>query len=262
MPAIGFGTWLIVPNRKAKVAVLDALEAGYRLIDTAMVYGNEKGVGEAIDETHLERKSIFVTTKLWNHDQGYDKTFRAFSRSLELLGLDYVDLYLIHWPGNDKRLESWRALTEIQASGRAKAIGVSNFTIAHLIELAKLSDAIPAVNQVELHPYVYADQKDLLAYCRQQGIVVEAYSPLAHGQRFKNDPVLKSIAQKYGKSPAQVVLRWCLQHGTVPLPKSTNPEHMHDNLDVFDFELNAEEMGEINTLSDGTRTFWDPTKIR
>lgn len=266
IPMVGFGTWEIVPNNRAKAAVSDALDAGYRLLDTAKVYGNEKGVGDAIRQTSVARKDIFLTTKLWQGEQGYTKALKAFETSLRLLGTDYVDLYLIHWPGgNGDRHESWRAFTEIQETGRAKAIGVSNFTVDHLRQLKKRSSVIPAVNQVEFHPYLYKAQTELLAYCAQEGIVVEAYSPLAHGLlrsgRFKSEPVFLEIGERYGKSSAQVVLRWCVQHGTVPLPKTTNREHMHDNIDIFDFELTPAEMTAINNLSDGTRVCWDPNRI-
>ncbi len=266
MPTIGFGTWEIVPNGRAKTTILDALDAGYRLIDTAKIYGNEKGVGDAVHETSVRREDIFVTTKLWQGEQGYDSAHKAFNTSLRLLGLDYIDLYLIHWPGGrGDRHESWRAMTELYESGRSKAIGVSNFTVAHLQELKDSSDIIPAVNQIEFHPYLYDQQRQLLDYCREQGIIVQAYSPLVHGitdkGQFKDEAVLIQVGQNYGKSPAQVILRWCLQHGTVPLPKTTNPEHMHENIDVFDFELTASEMEQINHLSDDTRACWDPNKV-
>lgn len=266
MPAIGLGTWEIVPNRKAKSAVLTALDAGYRLIDTAKIYGNEKGIGDGLSEASVERKDIFITTKLWQGEQGYDKAHKAFNTSLKLLGTGYIDLYLIHWPGGSgDRHESWRALTEIYGSGYAKAIGVSNFTVRHLEQLKQSSAVTPTVNQVEFHPYIYKQQGQLLEYCRTEGIVIEAYSPLAHGliknQHVKDPTVLAEIGARYGKSAAQVVLRWCVQHGTVPLPRSVNPEHTHDNIDIFDFELSSVEIEQINNLSDGTRTCWDPSNI-
>jgi diketogulonate reductase-like aldo/keto reductase len=260
MPAIGFGTWKIFPNGHAKKATLEALEAGYRHIDTARIYGNEKGVGQAIRESGIPREDIFVTTKLWNGDQGYDKSFKAFDKSLARLGMEYVDLYLMHWPVPEKRLESWRAMTEMYKSGRAKAIGVSNFLIRHLEELLAASDTTPAVNQVEFHPFLYENLIGLLDYCKHKGIVFEAYSPLAHG-KITDTKVLPVIAKKHGKSTAQVILRWCLQHGTVPLPKSTNPEHIKQNLEIFDFELTPQEMEQINDLSNGTRTSWNPEEI-
>lgn len=260
IPAIGFGTWKIFPGLPTTKAVLDALAAGYRLIDTARIYGNENGVGKAIRQSALPRSEIFVTTKLWNASQGYKRAHRAFDNSLKRLGLDYVDLYLIHWPVSGKRLESWRALEEIYASGRARAIGVSNFTARHLEELAEHSSITPAVNQVEFHPFLYKDQEELLRYCKQHKIIVEAYSPLAHAHRLQ-DPTLADIAKKYQQSSAQILLRWAIQHGTVPLPKSTHPERIHENLDIFNFELSDQDMKTINELSDGTRTCWNPENM-
>jgi diketogulonate reductase-like aldo/keto reductase len=260
MPAIGFGTWKIFPNGHAKKATLEALSAGYRHIDTARIYGNEKGVGQAVRESGIAREELFITTKLWNGDQGYDKALKAFDKSLGRLGMDYVDLYLMHWPVPDKRQESWRAMEEMYKSGRARAIGVSNFLVRHLEELAAASNTVPAVNQVEFHPFLYEDLISLLDYCKQKGIVFEAYSPLAHG-KVTDVTVLPAIAKKHGKSTAQIILRWCLQHGTVPLPKSTNPEHIKQNLEVFDFELTPAEMEQINDLSSGTRTAWNPENM-
>lgn len=261
MPAIGFGTWQIYPNGRARRAVDEALNAGYRLIDTARIYGNERGVGRAIRErTDIERKDIFVTTKLWNSDHGYDEAIEAHGKSLKRLGTDYTDLYLIHWPVAGKRQDSWQGLCELYKTGRTKAIGVSNYTIAHLEELMARSDIVPAVNQIEFHPYLYEEQAPLLEFCKRHNIVIEAYSPLAHGRK-NGDDKLSEMAVKYGKSHAQLILRWCLQHGTVPLPKTTNPEHMKENINIHDFELSGSEMTVINGLSDGTRTCWDPTII-
>lgn len=260
IPGIGFGTWQILLNNRAKSAVIEALDAGYRLIDTARIYGNEKGVGSGIRESSVAREQIFVTTKLWTSDHGYEKAHGAFDDSLARLGLKYIDLYLIHWPGSDKRLEAWRALEEIYKSGRAKSIGVSNYTVAHLEELLANSKIAPVVNQIEFHPLIYDQQKEVLEFCKRKGIVVEAYSPLMRG-RHLDIPVFKKIGHKHGKSSAQVVLRWCIQHDTLPLPKSSHPERIHENLDVFDFELTDKEMKSINALSNGTRTTWDPTKV-
>lgn len=257
MPAIGFGTWKIFPNGRAKHATEAALKAGYRLIDTARIYGNERGVGQAIRGSGVPRQEIFVTTKLWNNKQGFDSAHKAFNDSLKRLGLDFVDLYLLHWPVTGKRLDSWRALEEIYASGRARSIGVSNFTVRHLIELLENSNVLPAVNQVEFHPFLYKEQRELLEFCKQHNILVEAYSPLAHGHRL-NDPLLAKIARKHGKSSAQIVLRWAIQHGTLPLPKSTNPERQSENLAIFDFLLSDTEMKAINGLSDDMRTCDDP----
>lgn len=260
IPSVGFGTWQIFPNGRAKTAVLSALEAGYRHVDTARIYGNEHGVGQAIKQSGLERKDVFVTTKLWSQSQGYDKAHKAFKNSLKRLDMEYVDLYLIHFPTNKLRLESWRAFEEIYKSGKAKSIGVSNFTVSHLSELMDKYSVVPAVNQVEFHPFLYKDQIELLEFCKKHGIVLEAYSPLAHGN-ITDEIVLPPIAKKHDKSVAQVILRWCLQHGTLPLPKSTDPEHMKANLDIFNFELSESEMHAIDELSDGTRTCWDPTDV-
>ena len=260
MPAVGFGTWQLLPGRTTKQAVTFALETGYRLIDTARIYGNEGSVGKVVNASGISRSQLFITTKLWNASQGYDKAHRAFNNSLKRLDQNYIDLYLIHWPSVTKRAESWRALTEIYKSGRAKNIGVSNYTVKHLQELMTQSDVIPAVNQVEFHPFLYEEQKELLEFCQQHGIVVEAYSPLAHGKK-TDSIVLPAIAQKYDKSSAQVILRWCVQHGTVPLPKSSNPQHIRDNLQIFDFELTNAEMQQVNSLSDGTRTCWNPSNM-
>jgi diketogulonate reductase-like aldo/keto reductase len=257
IPSIGFGTWKILP---AKKAVKEALAAGYRLIDTARIYGNERGVGKAIRESGIAREDIFLTTKLWNSSQGYDKALDAFDKSLDRLRTDYADLYLIHWPVTDKREESWKALEKINKSRRARAIGVSNYTVRHLEELLADCDIVPAVNQVEFHPFLYEEQKELLAYCKGKGILVEAYSPLAHGQK-TDTKVTAEIARKYGKSSQQVILRWCIQHGTVPLPKSTDSAHIASNLDILDFELTDSEMERINGLSDGTRTCWNPNDM-
>ncbi len=260
MPGIGFGTWKIRLNSNAKKAVTEALKAGYRLVDTAHVYGNEKGVGQAINQSGLARSDIFVTTKVWNGDQGHQKALQAFDESLKKLGLDYIDLYLIHWPVTGKRQDTWRALEEIHQSSRARAIGVSNYTVRHLQELMNTNKIVPAVNQVEFHPFIYEDQRELLEFCKNHEIVVEAYSPLAHGLRLQ-DPTLSRLAEKHHKTNGQIMLRWAVQHGTVPLPKSTNPIHIKENLSIFDFELSAEDMTSINNLSDGDRTCWDPSKM-
>lgn len=260
IPAIGFGTWKIRLNGSAQRAVAEALQAGYRHIDTARIYGNEKGVGRAIGASGIDRKEIFVTTKLWNGDQGHDSALKAFDGSLRRLGMEYVDLYLIHFPVTGKRQESWKALEQIYKSGRAKAIGVSNYTVKHLEELLASSSVVPAVNQVEFHPFLYQDQEPLLKFCKSRGILVEAYSPLAHGKRI-DEPLVGEIAAKYGKSNAQILLRWAVQQGTVPLVKSTHHERIVENLQIFDFRLADNDMQAINNLSHGTRTFWDPTNV-
>jgi methylglyoxal/glyoxal reductase len=247
IPPIGYGTWKIVLNGRAKRAVLEALKAGYRLIDTARIYGNEKGVGAAIRESGIPRGDIFLTTKLWNWDQGYDRAFQAFDASCKRLDVDYLDLYLIHRPSSDRRRESWDALQEIYKNGRAKSIGVSNYRVEHLQELLAGSDLLPAVNQIEFHPFVYKEQVPIVEFCHDKGIVVEAYSPFARGDAI-DDPTINSIAERVSKTPAQVMLRWAIQHGTVPIPKSSNPKRMRQNLQVFDFELPNGVMRTLNNL--------------
>lgn len=249
MPQIGFGTWQIENGDQARAAVAEALAAGYRLIDTAKIYGNEESVGEAFGASGLPREEVFITTKLWNSDHGYANAHAAFEASLRSLGLDYVDLYLIHWPTDDARgrQESWRGLCEIHKQGWAKSIGVSNFTVEHLQGILDISNVVPAVNQILFHPFTYKEQRDLLEFCRQYGIIVQAYSPLARG-RDMDHPTITAIAEKYRKSPAQIMLRWAIQHGTVPIPKSSSPERMRENLDIFNFELSAEDIEAMDNL--------------
>lgn len=260
MPTIGFGTWEITPDTAAEAAVRLALEAGYRHIDTAKIYGNERGVGKAIRESGIAREEIFVTTKLWNSAHAYDDALHAIDESLKNLQMDYVDLYLIHWPESETRNEAWRALVDIYKSGKAKSIGVSNYTVRHLEQLLKESDAVPMVNQVEFHPFIYEEQKVLIDYCHERDIVVEAYSPLARLAKTRR-PEIDDIAKRTGKTASQVVLRWCLQHGTVPLPRSQNPEHIRENLAVYDFELDDKDMKTLDSLYDGERVTWNPTNI-
>lgn len=250
IPAIGFGTWQIAGGDETVKAVSEALNAGYRLIDTAKIYGNERGVGEAIRISHVPREEVFVTTKLWPSDFGYDSAKQAFVGSLRRLGLAYIDLYLMHWPSHDKdrRRDAWRALCEIYKDGRAKAIGVSNYDIEHLEEVLSTSDIVPAVNQIEFHPYIYEKQEPVLKKCAQHKIIVEAYSPLSRGLGLNNITV-NDVAELTGRTPAQVVLRWALQHDTVPIPKSATPERIHDNIKVFDFELSSEDMRRLDDLS-------------
>lgn len=259
IPAIGFGTWQIDPWKTAD-AVSAALKMSYRLIDTAKIYGNEHGVGEAVRTSGIDRNDIFVTTKLWNSDQGYDRAKQAFAQSLERLGLDYVDLYLIHWPGSGERLNSWRALSELYKTGQAKAVGVSNFMVPHLEELLKNSDLVPAVNQVELHPFIYQQVRPVLEFCKEHEIVVEAYSPLARGGSQLNHPAISDVAQRNDVTNAQVMLRWAIQHNTVPIPKSSYPDRMRENLGALDFSLSEEDMFQLDNLS-GDRTTWDPTSV-
>ncbi len=258
MPVIGLGVWQ-AKGDEAVQAVEWALEAGYRLIDSAKIYGNEREVGRAIRRSGIKREELFVTTKLWNSDQGYESAMRAFDVSLEALGLDYIDLYLIHWPISQFRKESWRALERIASSGRCRAIGVCNYTIEHLEELRKYSTIKPAINQVEFHPFLY--QNELLEYCQKNNIQLEAYSPLVHGERL-SDVRITEIAKRNNKSNAQVMLRWGIQHGTVVIPKSINSNRIKENIDIFDFELGKEEMQILDSLNEDFRTCWDPTDVK
>jgi diketogulonate reductase-like aldo/keto reductase len=251
IPPIGFGTWQL-SGKKAQEAVKNAISSGYKLIDTAYIYGNEHEVGSAIEQSDVSRKELFITTKVWTSDLGYETTLTAFDESLDRLGLDYLDLYLIHWPGHDEKLrqESWKALSELLSSGKSKSIGVSNFSQEQIEQLAQANEQKPAVNQIEFHPFIYKRQKPTLDYCVKQGIVVEAYSPLAQAQQMKNE-VIAGIAELHKKSVAQVMLRWAIQHGTVPIPRSSNPERIAQNLDVFDFKLSESDMEAMNNLSTG-----------
>lgn len=257
MPQLGFGVWQI-PDDEAQVAVRNALEAGYRSIDTAAAYENEEGVGKALAASAIARDELFVTTKLWNSDQGYDSTLRAFDTSLTKLGLDHVDLYLIHWPVPevDKYVETWKAFEKIYAEGRAKAIGVSNFHPAHIQRLLSETSVAPAVDQVELHPHL--QQAELRAFNSRHNIVTEAWSPLGQGKGLLEDPKLAAIAAKYGTSPAQVVLRWHIELGNVAIPKSVTPSRIKENIDIFDFELDAEDLSAIGAMDSGDRLGPDP----
>ncbi|MFH8686241.1 aldo/keto reductase [Streptomyces anulatus] len=259
VPQLGFGVFQ-VPDDETTAAVSAALEAGYRSIDTAAIYGNEVGVGRALAASGIPREELFVTTKLWNADQGYDATLAAFDASLAKLGLDYVDLYLIHWPtpAHDLYPESWRALEKLAADGRIRAAGVSNFQPAHLRRLLETGTLVPAVNQIELHPGL--QQAELRAFHAEHGIATEAWSPLAQGALLTEE-ALVSIAERHGKSPAQVVLRWHLQLGNVVIPKSVTPERIRQNIDVFDFELSAADMDAVAALDRGMRTGPDPDTL-
>jgi diketogulonate reductase-like aldo/keto reductase len=262
MPVIGLGVFQTTPGPETRQAVAWALESGYRLIDTAAMYGNEADVGEAIRASGIPRKEVFVTTKLWHRDHGYDSAKRACRKSLDLLGLDYIDLYLIHWPQANSpsdRLDSWRALEELKAEGICRAVGVSNYSIRHLTELAAHAHYAPAVNQVEFHPFVY--DPELIDYCQQRNIQLEAYSPLTRNRRLE-DPTLAAVAREHARSPAQILIRWGLQHGFVEIPKSIRIERIQENARVFDFSLTAEEMARLDALRDRRRvTQWDPETI-
>ena len=278
IPQLGLGVWQTRAGATCEAAVLAALQAGYRHIDTAAMYGNEESVGAAIRMSGIPRKNIFVTTKLWNSDHG--NPGRALDTSLRKLKLDYVDLYLIHYPVRERR-QSWRALEALQAEGKARSIGVSNFTIRHLTELLAETKTVPAVNQVEFHPYLY--QRDLLDFCAGEGIVVEAYSPLTKGTRL-SDPKLVAVAKKYSqagprsaapwsqlplvdrlsrrsetKSTAQILIRWALQHGLAVIPKSANRRRIFEDANVFDFEITPKDMELLDRFNEDLRTCWDPT---
>ncbi len=260
MPQLGFGVWQ-VPDDEAVKAVGTALEAGYRSIDTAAIYGNEKGTGRAIADSGIPRDELFVTTKLWNGHQGYDKTLRAFDSSLQKLGLDYVDLYLIHWPtpARDRYVDTYKAFEKIYAEGRAKSIGVSNFLPEHLHRLLGETSIIPAVNQIELHPHL--QQNESRALHAEQGIATEAWSPLGQGKGLLDVPALGVIAQKHGRTPAQVVLRWHVQIGNVVIPKSVTPSRIRENFDIFSFELDTEDMAAIAALNEDRRLGSNPAEM-
>ncbi|WP_322982782.1 aldo/keto reductase [Streptomyces sp. S584] len=260
MPQLGFGVWQ-VPDDEATAAVTTALEAGYRSIDTAAIYGNEAGTGKALATTDVPREELFVTTKLWNSEQGHDSTLRAFDASLDKLGLEYVDLYLIHWPvpAKDAYVDTYKAFERILADGRAKSIGVSNFLPEHLERLLGETSVVPAVNQIELHPQL--QQAEARAFHAEHGIVTEAWSPLGSGKGLLEVPTVVAVARKHGRSPAQVVLRWHLQTGHVVIPKSVTPSRIAENIDVFGFELDADDLAAFAALDEGKRIGSNPAEV-
>ena len=258
IPNIGFGTWRIRDQAECITAVKAALKAGYRHIDTAQIYGNEAFIGKALKNSDVKRSDLFITTKIYNDNMWWTDLIPSFDQSLKNLKTEYIDLLLLHFPVTELRRPAWRLMEQLTQSGRAKAIGVSNYTIKHLEELLKESSIKPAVNQVELH--VYLQQPELVAFCQKHDILVEAYSPLAHGYGLDN-PTLIEIGKQYGKSPAQVMIRWCLEQGTVPLPKSALPTHIKENIDVFDFALSKADLQKIRKLEQDYRTCWDPTHV-
>ena len=261
IPQLGFGVFQVDPDETERI-VADALEVGYRHIDTAAIYGNEEGVGRAIAKSGIPRDELFITTKLWNSDQGTESAHAAIDTSLEKLGLDYVDLYLIHWPtpARDTYVESWKTLAKIRESGRARSIGVSNFLVPHLERIISETDIVPAVNQIELHPA--GQQAEVAAFSRQHGIHIEAWGPLGQGKYpLLEEPVVTTAAEAHGKTPAQVVIRWHLQTGNIVFPKSNRRERMVENFDVLDFELSNTELATITALERGGRVGSHPNDV-
>ncbi len=255
MPWLGLGVFQTEEGDEVLQAVEVALKAGYRHIDTAAIYQNEQGVGQALGASDVPREDVFVTTKVWNTDQGFDSTLRAFEQSQEKLNLDYVDLYLVHWAVKGKYTDTWKALEKLYQDGLVKAIGVSNFEPHHLEDIFKICDIKPMVNQVELHPWF--PQKPLHDFCKQHHIQIEAWGPLSRGQAL-NEPTVKAIADKHGKSPAQVFIRWELQSEIVTIPKSVKPGRIQGNAEVYDFELDAEDMVQMASMDQNKRLGPDP----
>ncbi|MCO0597310.1 aldo/keto reductase [Peribacillus butanolivorans] len=258
MPQLGFGVFKVKNGSETVESVKKAIEVGYRSIDTAAVYENEEGVGQAIRESGISREELFITSKVWNTDQGYETTLQAFDDSLKRLGLEYLDLYLIHWPGKDKYLETWKALEKLYNEGKVKSIGVSNFHVHHLEKLLANSEIKPVVNQIELHPLL--TQVEIRDYCDKHDIKVEAWSPLGRGSLIE-EPTINHIAKKHGKSSAQVLIRWHLQHEIVVIPKSITPSRIEENAQVFDFSLSLNEMNQIDALNKNERFGSNPDEI-
>lgn len=256
IPILGLGVYQAESGSETETAVRVALEVGYRHIDTARAYNNEQDVGRAIKQSGIAREEIFITTKLWNSDHGYQAARKAFDASRRQLDSDYIDLYLIHWPVERLRGESWRALEEILASGQARAIGVSNYTIRHLEELLREATVTPAVNQIEFSPFLY--QKELLDYGNRLGIRAEAYSPLTQGQKLAH-PTLVQMAEKYNKTTAQILIRWAIEHQIVVIPKSVRRQRIIENAAVFDFTIAPADLATLDGLDEDFRTCWDPT---
>jgi methylglyoxal/glyoxal reductase len=254
MPLLGLGVYDMY-KKEAEQAVLWALETGYRLIDTAAMYLNETEIGNAVRQSGIDRKDIFITTKVHDNDQGFDKTLTAFETSLKKLNCEYIDLYLVHWPIKATRKDTWQALERLYTEGAVRAIGVANYLVPFLNELETYANIVPAVNQVEFSPYLYL--KDLKTYCEEREIQLQAYTPLVRGQKMR-DPKLVTIAEKYGKTPAQIILRWALQHGVSTIPKSANLKRIQENFDVFDFEINQNDMGLIDGFDENLRVVEDP----
>ena len=256
IPMLGLGVYQARPGTETREAVKAALELGYRHVDTASVYGNERDVAMGIEESKVPRGDVFITTKLWNDDHGYDAALKACDQSLARLGTDHLDLYLVHWPVEGLRHDTWRAMERILEEGKARAIGVSNYTVRHLDELLARCKVPPAVNQVEFHPFLF--QRELLAYCTKHGIRLEAYAPLVKARRMEHK-VVQRVARNHARTPAQILVRWCIEHEVVVIPKSVHRERIEENSDVFGFTLDAEEMRLLDGLDEGFRTSWDPT---
>jgi diketogulonate reductase-like aldo/keto reductase len=258
IPCLGLGVFRTGKGQPTQEAVGWALERGYRHIDTAHIYRNEEAVGAAIKASALPRSNIFLTTKVWNDDHGYDQTLRAFDASADALGVDTIDLYLIHWPVEGKRADTWRAMERLHQEGRVRAIGVSNFMVNHLEALFAHAHTMPAINQIELHPF--CQQPDVVQWCQDKGVQIEAYSPLTKGKRL-NDPTVAQVARALKRTSAQVLIRWSLQRGFVVIPKSSKKDRIEDNASVFDFELSDKQMGTLNALNKNEHLAWDPRPV-
>ena len=247
IPSIGFGTYKSGDDEETAKIIKNALNLGYKMIDTASLYNNEVGIGNGIKESGIDRKDIFIVTKLWNDDHGYDNTIEAFNKSLNNLQVDYIDLYLIHWP-NKLNAETWRAFEHLYETGKVKAIGVCNFKVEHLEELKKTAKIMPMVNQVEIHPF--STKNNIINYCKDNNIKVVAWSPISRGRVLSNELMI-DLSQKYKKSIVQIVLRWHMQKGVIPIPKSSNENRIKENIDIFDFEISSEDMKAIDSLDEG-----------
>ena len=263
IPEIGFGTWHIKDEKELEFSIKTAVENGYTHIDTASKYKNEELIGNTIEKYNIPRENLFITSKLWNEDKGYDNTIKAFQETLDRLKTDYLDLYLIHWPmtadnWEELNAETWRAFEDLYKMGKVKAIGVSNFMIQHMESLRKTANILPMVDQIEFHPGMM--QKEILEYCRNNNIVVEAWSPLGSGRMLDNED-LKRIADKYKKSVAQICVKWCVQNNVIPLPKSTHIERIKDNIDIYDFKISDEDMEYINNMEYFAGSGLTPNKI-
>ncbi|OEH92855.1 aldo/keto reductase [Bacillus solimangrovi] len=258
MPSFGLGTYKMTHSQETNDAVKVAMKHGYRLIDTASFYDNEEEIGTAIEESGMKREDIFVTTKVWNSEQGYDETIKAFERSRKKLGIEYIDLYLIHWPVPGKYIDTWKALEKLYKDGSVRAIGVCNFHIHHLQDIMENSEVVPVVNQVEYHPYL--QQPELHSFCKEHNIFIEAWAPLMRGKVFDNS-IIQGLSMKYNKTPAQITLRWEIQNEIITIPKSSNERRIIENANIYDFNLTEEEMKQMANLDKNERTGYDPDKF-